>query len=709
MFDRSPINSAKRKPSHTYLDYENSPEHVELTERLCKTLYYGYNTPPDYPSLPLSEITVKFFQDAAPRSLGKVDMYLASSMTKHAMMSPCSVMLGIIYVNRLKDKNPEYLMQISSADLFLISMMMASKYLYDEGVYEEVFNEDWAVVGMMETADINQLEQDFLAALDWRLMVHEHEFKQLLDTIEKKIAFHESYKRGWLSYTDVWTLTQGSFYGDICKHMGQELAKMFAVSTVAYVAGVLTLLTSSYLAVSMTSRLTALTQQPTVLPELPFNLPVISHEAVSSVNFLGMRKDIGCDLHAMSLPFSVSPAWLLPSSVSSISSFLYQMMVASSLEYVSYGFPGDLNFLWRQSDESKHHASDALHMKGQKTDNGVLISSGQEELSPGKLWTPSALNYDQNPNPVVRDENLLYTAEIVSPLAVLATTSTASSNGNSYRYLSENQPLAPSQISNSSAWSEKGLSVDELPKMKYPAISTALLNLVTLFSLKTSPSSNQESKQESGHCKHCENARRSAARLTAEIKPCAADPLSNYSHVSVSSKRNLLAKCSWSQWHSERKSNSRQNQLSSDVNPIQSKNVPSRLSTIESSSGSSSSLHPSFLYNPGATSPAYVPYYLKKNDTLFSLPSQTDPHHGQTNSNCFQLTGLHSEGGLFNQSLSLRSLTATFLMGSRVKEKSKVTAPVSNFGAHAFTSTCTGMAYSRLGLWNQANMATCHC
>lgn len=495
---------------------------------------------------------------------------------------------------------------------------------------------------------------------------------------------------------------------------------MFAVSTVAYVAGVLTLLTSSYLAVSMTSRLTALTQQPTVLPELPFNLPVISHDAVSSVNILGMRKDIGCDLPAMSLPFSVSPAWLLPSSVSSISSFLYQMMVASSLEYVSYGFPGDLNFLWRQSDESKHHASDALHMKGQKTDNGAFISSGQEELSPGKLWTPSALNYDQNPNRVVRDENSLYTAEIVSPQAILATTSTASSNGNSYRYLSENQPLAPSQISNSSAWSEKGLSVDELPRMKYPAISTALLNLVTLFSLKTSPSSNQESKQESGHCKHCKNARHSvahrpaahhpAARLTAEIKPCAADPLSNYSRIPVSSKRNLLAKCSWSQWHSERKSNSRQNQLSSDdVNLIQSKNVPSHLSTIVSSSGSSSSLHPSFLYNPGATSTAYVPYYLKKNNTLFSLPSQKDPHHGQTKNNCFQLTGLHSEGDLFNQSLSLRSLTATFLMGSRVKEKSKVTASMSNFGAHAFTSTCTGMAYSRLGLWNQANMATCHC
>ena len=49
--------------------------------------------------------------------------FLFPNPFRHATMSPCSVMLGIIYVNRLKDKNPEYLMQISSADLFLISMV----------------------------------------------------------------------------------------------------------------------------------------------------------------------------------------------------------------------------------------------------------------------------------------------------------------------------------------------------------------------------------------------------------------------------------------------------------------------------------------------------------------------------------------------------------------------------------------------------------
>ena len=491
---------------------------------------------------------------------------------------------------------------------------------------------------------------------------------------------------------------------------------MFAVSTVAYVAGVLTLLTSSYLAVSMTSRLTALTQQPTLFPELPISLPEISLDTVSSVNFLGIRKDVGCDLPTINLPSPVSPAWLLPSSVSSISNFLYQMMVVSSLEYVSYGFPGDMKLLWGQNDEYKPStpATSALQMNQPKTNDRAFISSRKGDLSNGKFWPSSTLKYDRDPD-IVRDENSLYTADLdsVSPLAILTTTSTAAFNGDSPRYLSENQPLAPSQVSNSSSWSENNLPVDELPRSKYPAISTALLNLVTLFSLKTSSSSNQESVKGSSHCKHCEHAHRSATSFTAEIKPQAADPHPNCSRISVSSKSNLLAKCSWSQWRSERKSNSRQNHSSRDnINPVLSKHAPSP-ATI-SSFGSSSLSHPSFLYNPGATSPAFVPRFSKKNHTLYSLPLPKHPHHAQTKTSCFQLRGSRYDGGLFNQSLSpdrvrLRSLTATFLTGSRVKEKLESTAPARDFDTYAFASTCAGMASSRLRLSNQANMATCHC
>ena len=43
--------------------------------------------------------------------------------------------------------------------------MMASKYLYDEGTEDEVFNDEWAASADMETQEINQLERQFLSAI----------------------------------------------------------------------------------------------------------------------------------------------------------------------------------------------------------------------------------------------------------------------------------------------------------------------------------------------------------------------------------------------------------------------------------------------------------------------------------------------------------------------------------------------------------------
>ena len=43
--------------------------------------------------------------------------------------------------------------------------MLASKYLYDEGVDEEVFNDEWAQSAKMEADEVNELERHFLAAI----------------------------------------------------------------------------------------------------------------------------------------------------------------------------------------------------------------------------------------------------------------------------------------------------------------------------------------------------------------------------------------------------------------------------------------------------------------------------------------------------------------------------------------------------------------
>lgn len=43
--------------------------------------------------------------------------------------------------------------------------MVASKYLYDEGEDEEVFNDEWGTAGKLDVQTVNALEMNFLNAI----------------------------------------------------------------------------------------------------------------------------------------------------------------------------------------------------------------------------------------------------------------------------------------------------------------------------------------------------------------------------------------------------------------------------------------------------------------------------------------------------------------------------------------------------------------
>lgn len=81
------------------------------------------------PSLPLTEATVEMFEKAmkekcaGARGFDVFDLNYASTVSEKACISPCSVVLAIIYMERLKTKNPEYMTTVSSCDLFLVSMV----------------------------------------------------------------------------------------------------------------------------------------------------------------------------------------------------------------------------------------------------------------------------------------------------------------------------------------------------------------------------------------------------------------------------------------------------------------------------------------------------------------------------------------------------------------------------------------------------------
>ncbi|XP_060079434.1 protein CNPPD1-like [Ylistrum balloti] len=250
-------------------------DHEEFAERLRKTLYYGKTPSTDRPSLPLTEITVEYLQEACPRQLGKLDTYTAATTSRQACMSPCSIMMSMLYVKRLKTRNPAYLQQISSSDLFLISVMMASKFLYDEGIDDEVFNDEWAASADLETEEVNEMERQFLSAIDWQLFVKPNEFYDILHDLERRIALRQARDRGWFTYTDLMVLSEDPEIARLVAFLSQEISKVVMVSSFAYLASVLTMVGSTLLVTTMSTAI--MINGPVILtpplPSLPETVP----------------------------------------------------------------------------------------------------------------------------------------------------------------------------------------------------------------------------------------------------------------------------------------------------------------------------------------------------------------------------------------------------------------------------------------------------
>lgn len=228
-------------------DLQIFSDHVDFSERIRKTLYYGKLPSTDRPSMALTGISVEVFSKVLPNDGLKVlDMHYASSVSR-ACITPCSMMLAMVYLDQLRHKNPQYMTSVSSCDLFLVSMLVASKFLYDDGEEDEVFNNEWAASASMELKDLNVLEREFLDALDWNLYVRPKAFARVLDDMETRIAYLESSKRGWTTYTDVCVLGKSAVLRRCWLLVYDGVIKVIAVSAIAYIAAALTLFGSAVL------------------------------------------------------------------------------------------------------------------------------------------------------------------------------------------------------------------------------------------------------------------------------------------------------------------------------------------------------------------------------------------------------------------------------------------------------------------------------
>ncbi|GJQ75630.1 hypothetical protein Trydic_g17708 [Trypoxylus dichotomus] len=179
-------------------------DHRNFLSRITKTLYYGKLPNSDRLSLPVTELATELFSEAKiGTSLERLHCNDAASISRNACISPCSFILAILYLERLKTCNSDYLQRVNPSELFLVSLMVSSKFLYDDGEEDEVFMKDWAISGSISLKKLVQLEKDFLNAINWEIFVSEANFWKKLCDLERVLAKKEGVNRGWFTYSEL--------------------------------------------------------------------------------------------------------------------------------------------------------------------------------------------------------------------------------------------------------------------------------------------------------------------------------------------------------------------------------------------------------------------------------------------------------------------------------------------------------------------------
>ncbi|KAF7241792.1 Protein CNPPD1 [Varanus komodoensis] len=257
------------------------PRHQQLSDRVRKRLYYGWDKDStlDNISSPVADIAVELLQKAAPSPIRRLQKKYVSHVSREACISPCSMMLALVYIERLRHRNPEYLKQISSSDLFLISMMVASKYLYDEGEEEEVFNDEWGAAGKVDVQTMNTLERNFLSAIDWSLYTDPKELFEVLSWLEGRVAERQGMRRGWFTYTDLCVLMEQTLWHQTLGQFYQQVAKLACILGVVYLTGIAAVLASAAVVhhtvyVKRAGPTEFASPRATLAPCLPFPSPV---------------------------------------------------------------------------------------------------------------------------------------------------------------------------------------------------------------------------------------------------------------------------------------------------------------------------------------------------------------------------------------------------------------------------------------------------
>lgn len=214
-------------------------KHNDFIDRIRKSLYYGGQTLCEDMTVsgPLAEYASELFSEPHKgHSLNRLNKVTAGSAIA---ATPCSLIMALIYLDRLNATDPGYVRRITPSELFIVSMMISTKFY--SGHDEETYLSDWIVDGNMTEDKLKQLELEFLCAIDWNIYISNEHFFAKLSTVEKTLAKREGLRRGWLTYTELIQFLP-SFT------LAKFLLNNITVMAVSYAASVMTIAGAFFLA-----------------------------------------------------------------------------------------------------------------------------------------------------------------------------------------------------------------------------------------------------------------------------------------------------------------------------------------------------------------------------------------------------------------------------------------------------------------------------
>ncbi|XP_055600307.1 protein CNPPD1 [Uranotaenia lowii] len=231
MFERAQQSAAVNITDNKVL------EHEEFLNRIKKTLYYGSSAVKCTKiSRPLADYAADIFSEShRGHSLSRLNFVTVGNLT----VTPCSLILAMIYLDRLNVIDPAYARRITPSELFIVSMMVSTKFYcgYDEDIYLSA----WAKSGNMSVDHMKELELEFLDAIGWKIYVSNQEFFEKLKSVERVLAKRQGLTRGWLTYTELINFLP-------TMTMAKQILNYSTVIALSYTASVMTIAGAFFIA-----------------------------------------------------------------------------------------------------------------------------------------------------------------------------------------------------------------------------------------------------------------------------------------------------------------------------------------------------------------------------------------------------------------------------------------------------------------------------